>query len=171
MNNLSDHIDEPIKKCVMGMKLLGIEPWMSCCGFSYEGEKVKKKHLGKAYMYIKVPEATEKAALLLELSYKSRWILSPEPDAEISFFDFYWDTWSKKHPWADKDCPHHHENFVIGIHMLEKTLENKLGSLDMDKGYVVELRDGNEWYDKNLKHWQYKPANPWVFTYGDFLNQ
>lgn len=162
MQKLEDHIDEPIKKCVVGMSLLGFEPMMSCCGFSYKGEKVPKEHLKKAYIYLYFPHLRGNALLcrlLLELSVTSRWNISPVSQHII---DFYANHWDQNHPWNKIGCPHNHEIFVLWIDSLEKAIE-KYSSCFLDQAII---NDGNNFYkdELKLKHWQYEPTENWIVT-------
>lgn len=88
-DELKDHIDEPIKKCVVGLSLLGFKTIMSCCGFSYEEERVPKKHLGKVYIYLLMDNFYDfhepnLSAILIRLSALSNWKIGPVNGA---FFD------------------------------------------------------------------------------------
>lgn len=164
LNKLENHIDDPIKKCVVGMALLGFKPLMSCCGFSYRGEKVPKKHLEKAYMYLSYPDIKKgfMEPNLLQIASLSGWKLDIIPGDH--FIDFYAKTWrdtQPSHPWNDAKCPHFHETFVIGISALEKTLT----SLKQYFQEKVQITDGNTFYKENCsKYWQYEPTEPWEVT-------
>ena len=165
-NKLENHVDEPIKKCVVGMALLGFTPIMSCCGFNYEGEKVPKKHLKKAYIYLSYPDLVKNnlGTNLLQISQSSRWKINVLPGD--CFVDFYAQTWDGGHPWDDEKCPHFYETFVLGINALEKTLT----SLKQYFKPTVEIKDGNHFYTDPLviKHWQYKPTESWMVTPATF---
>lgn len=157
---LENHIDEPIKKCVVGMALLGFKPIMSCCGFTYKDEKVPKKHLGKAYIYLSHDDIIKngRSTNLLQLMYLSGWKIDI---LDKNFIDFYSNTWQKDHPWNDKNCPHYYEMFVLAINSLEKTLETL--KAHFNKEAIIE--DGNKFYlEKVSKFWQYKPCKDWVVT-------
>lgn len=160
INLLENHIDTPIKKCIAGLNLLGIKTTMSCCGYTYDNELVPKKHLNKAYIYVDLTNTVAyKCENLLILSNLSGWTLSP---LNNNIFDFYTKGWDKGHPWDDPKCPHFYEVFLLGINRLEKAID-KL----QDKFYDnVTITDGNEQYQKEygIKHWQYKPTEPWVVT-------
>lgn len=158
---LEDHIDEPIKKCVAGMALLGYNPIMSCCGFNYKGEKVPKKHLKKTYMYLKPAQPFDTA--FYNIMIDSQWTLK---GLGKYCFDFFANTWDANHPWNEEGCPHFYEVFAIAINSLEKAIER------VPKDFFAEnvlLKDGNEDYKKNIKHWQYEPAEPWKITYEEFI--
>jgi len=160
-NKLEDHIDEPIKKCVVGMTLLGFKPLMGCCGFNYKGEKVPKKHLEKAYLYLDYKNIQDNGlgGKLLQIAAISRWTINPLQG--LKFVDFYGDTWSKNHPWSDVNCPHFHETFVLAINSLEKTLVSL-------KEYFLQkalIEDGNKYYKEEVsKYWQYDPTESWEVT-------
>ncbi len=159
-NQLEDHIDAPIKKCVAGLNLLGIRTLMSCCGFTYEGEKVPKKHLGKSYIYIDLSKTPpDKAETILNLSRFSSWTIKPINESQL---DFYGDYWEKDHPWNDIDCPHYYEKFVLNINRLEKAID-RLSSLFLEE---ATIQDGNNDYanEYKIKYWQYKPTYPWIVT-------
>jgi hypothetical protein len=160
MNNLYNHIDAPIRKCVAGLNLLGIKTGMSCCGFSYKGEEVPKTHLQKTYIYIdRLSLSNLACAQLINLAGRSGWTLS-FPNGH--WIDFYGNTWDKSHPWAEEGCPHFYETHVLAINSLEKAIET-------EKGYFlneVVIEDGNKMYkDKwGIKYWQYEPTEPWIVT-------
>lgn len=161
LNNLEDHIDEPIKKCVVGMALLGFKPVMSCCGFNYKGEKVPKKHLEKAYMYLDYPSLIERklGSDLLTIGTESGWNIGTFRGK--TFIDFYAPTWENKHPWNDFNCPHFHEKFVIAIASLEESIIN----LKKHFKEKVVIEDGNTFYkEKVSKYWQYEPTQDWEVT-------
>lgn len=158
---LENHIDEPIKKCVAGMALLGFKPMMSCCGFSYKDEKVQKKHLQKAYIYLDYKHLMEnmKAGHLFHLANISRWKMDILNGGQ--FLDFYCDTWSAKHPWADVNCPHFYEPFILGISALEKSI------ISLKQYFIptATVEDGNKFYKENVsKYWQYEPTESWIVT-------
>jgi hypothetical protein len=76
METVKDHIDAPILKAVAGMNLLGFKTYMSCCGFTYKDEQVKKSHLGKAYMYLdceQIINTPRLSSLLTEICLESGW--------------------------------------------------------------------------------------------------
>ncbi len=161
-NLLEDHIDEPIKKVVVGLSLLGFSVTMSCCGFAYKGERVPKKHLDKAYVYLYNPHLTDPLkALLVDLSFESLWRFKTLGRGAV-FIDFYANTWAKDHPWADRGCPHNYEIFVLAIHDLERTI-----MLHKDRfSNRAVIRDGNKIYKEsfNIKYWQYEPTEDWIVT-------
>jgi hypothetical protein len=158
--NLEDHIDEPIKKCVAGMALLGFNPIMSCCGFNYKGEKVPKKHLEKAYLYLNGSSLNEKNSLILmKIAKESGWTIKPLFGSGI--IDFFAETWAKTHPWNVPGCPHFHEVFVIAINYLERAINNHKNEFPKEG---VKITDGNEMYKEVHKYWQYEPTNSWVVT-------
>lgn len=159
ISNLQDHIDDPIKKCVVGMALLGFNPQMSCCGFSYKGEKVPKKHLKKAYMFLNFSDVIDNnlGNKLLEISKMSRWKFNV---LAADYIDFYAQTWQKDHPWDDDQCPHFYENFLLGINALEGTLIH----LKEHFKKTTIIRDGNHLYKTKMKYWQYEPTEDWVVT-------
>jgi len=156
-NSLQYHIDAPIRKCVVGLNLLGIKTGMSCCGFSYKGEEVEKKHLAKSYIYIINDLSPYNAKLLLDLAAMSQLTIDCIMGGWI---DFYGKTWHENHPWADLKCPHYYESFVLAINALEKALEAKK-HLFFDECII---KDGNSLYkDKfKIKYWQYEPAEDWI---------
>lgn len=161
IDKLEDHIDDPIKKCVAGMALLGFKPEMSCCGFSYKTERVPKKHLEKAYIFLDYKDLINNklGTLLLQVGMQSGWDINLV-NGEI-FVDFYAPTWENRHPWNDLKCPHFYEKFIIAISRLEKTL---IGMKEHFKDSVV-IRDGNNYYKENVsKYWQYEPTQDWEVT-------
>lgn len=165
-NLLKDHIDDPIKKSVVGMSLLGFKTYMSCCGFSYEGESVRKSHLGKCYIYLDYDQVMRDNRLLYLLSIvslRSKWVFRNL----YNFIDFYGETWNKDHPWASLGTVHNYEQFLITINALEKAIEEL--SLNFQDGALIE--DGNLYYVRNVsKHWQYKPTEPWLVHKEDFYS-
>lgn len=157
-NKLEDHIDEPIKKAVVGMSLLGFKTYMSCCGFSYDNEKVYKSHLEKAYIYLDSKQITESTALsrrLLSLACLSGWAINPN----VPFVDFYGKHWEENHPWKTKTSVHNYEVFLLSISRLNKAIETmKNEFLD----FTVEIKDGNHHYIEEVSSfWQYKPTESW----------
>lgn len=165
-NLLKDHIDDPIKKAVVGMNLLGFKTYMSCCGFSYEGESVKKSHLGKCYLFLdynQIISNNKFLAILSKISLKSKWVFKRHHD----FVDFYGETWSKDHPWASLGAVHNYEAFLLAINSLERVIEEQSGHF-LDSALI---EDGNLYYVKTVsKYWQYKPTEPWLVTKEDFYN-
>ena len=155
---LSDHIDEPIKKAIVGLNLLGIKTLMSCCGFSYTDEKVPKKHLGKAYVYLdaRSPYIEHKLITLLR---DSKWMMCFVSDV---FIDFYAPRWEPKHEWNDPSCPHFYEIFALGINNLTKAIDKQKDNFSD----TAIIEDGNSLYinDMGIKHWQYKPAKSWIVS-------
>jgi hypothetical protein len=161
-NELKDHIDDPIKKTVVGLSLLGFKTHMSCCGFEYKGSQVKKSHLtGKAYVYLDAeqvfasPELKER---LCDLSLRSKWKF--EALSGGKYIDFYGEKWPETHPWVSKDAVHSYENAVLNIWTLNKAIEVWE---DYFKDYAY-IRDGNHKYKELTTYWQYEPAEPWYVT-------
>ncbi len=162
MDKLENHIDEPIKKSVVGMALLGFVPVFSCCGFNYHGEKVKKTHmLEKPYIYLSIPDLDDKLkALLLSISIKCQWKINI---INSSFIDFHGHKWDSDHPWSAEGCPHKPEMPVLAIHSLEKALEEYKNNNFRVKAII---QDGNDLYKNKwgIKHWQYEPCEDWEVT-------
>ncbi len=167
-NLLENHIDAPIKKAVAGLALLGLNPYMSCCGFSYKDEVVPKTHLKKAYVYLSVSKKQEDAAdfskwaqVVTALSSLSGWHISPLNQSEDElYFDFYANTWNKGHPWEEQNAVHYYETFVLAIFKLNQAIE-KMSYLFKDR---VILEDGNKKYSKLSSFWQYEPTESWLIT-------
>lgn len=159
MEKLEDHIDEPIKKCVVGLNLLGIQTEMSCCGFTYEGEKTRKTHLPKSYIYVNCKNQNFELSLLVRLAMQSRWVMDFS-SLSNSWCDFYCKGWDRDHPWGDPNSPHFHEVFNIGINRLEQAID--LYSHNFHPSATIS--DGNKGYieTSKIKHWQYKPTEPWI---------
>lgn len=165
---LEDHIDAPIKKAVAGLALLGLRPFMSCCGFSYKDEAVPKTHLKKAYIYLALSKKMEDlrdfaecSQKMIVLSFLSGWHISPlNPNEDEAHFDFYANTWNKGHPWEEENAVHYYETFVLGISALNNAI-GKLTHLFKDE---VTLEDGNKKYSEISSFWQYEPTEPWVIT-------
>lgn len=165
--NLEDHIDAPIKKAVAGLALLGLNPVMSCCGFSYENESVPKTHLKKAYVYLSwsndsIVPYEYFCALLMNLSRVSDWTISPMRGYKegLMVFDFYGNTWTAGHPWEKKDAVHNYEVFVLAITALN-------GAIESFENKMVDsclLEDGNKLYSEFSSFWKYKPTKPWRIT-------
>jgi hypothetical protein len=161
LNNLEDHIDEPIKKCVVGLALLGFTPIFSCCGFNYHGEKIRKDHfLNKPYIYIDYSKMTsELKEVLLDICFKSRWSIGI---SGANCVDFHGWKWEKEHPWSADGCLHKPEMNVISLRELEKVLETYRPKFQEQ----ALIRDGNDVWKKDLglKHWQYAPSESWWVT-------
>lgn len=159
IQKLEDHIDDPIKKSVVGMSLLGFETVFSCCGFDYKAEKVTKTHLiGKPYMYLKTNMLVSQKLLLFEIARQSQWTIRFLSD---EFIDFYGHNWPENHPWDIKGSPHRPEMGVLSLDALERAIEKQRESFIKDPVTIV---DGNYIYKvlKGLKHWQYDPCDPWT---------
>jgi hypothetical protein len=157
--NLEEHIDDPIKKSVVGMALLGFVPIFSCCGFNYDGEKVKKTHLEKPYIYLdKDMMNSESKAMLLDIAHESNWTIAPAGQ----YIDFHGWKWNGDHPWKAEGCPHKPEIAVLALNYLERILETRKTLFKKS----VKIVDGNFIYKniKKIKHWQYKPSEAWEVT-------
>jgi hypothetical protein len=163
MNNLKDHIDEPMLGIVAGLNLLGFQTMMSCCGFSYKNEKVRKSHLGKTYVYIKHENVP--CVFLSKLSIKSGWVFQ-DRGLFIDWYGLGWQDW-RQHEWTKKESVHNYEAFLMDISKMEQALY-------LYRNYMkdsVTIHDGNESYKENVsKYWQYEPAEPWVVTKEEFIN-
>lgn len=159
---LENHIDEPIKKCVVGLALLGFVPCMSCCGFDYKGEKTKKKHiLDKPYIYLDYTKLNSSLkSTLIDLAQAADWAIS----SAGRFLDFYGRTPRNDFAsnWKDSDSPHRHEISNLAIGRLQKALEDRKISF----AQIAEITDGNHIYkeDFKLKYWQYEPTKSWLVT-------
>ena len=160
-NELKDHIDDPIKKTVVGLSLLGFKTHMSCCGFNYKGSQVKKSHMtGKAYVYLDTKQIFESPDLkekLCDLSMRSAWkvdVLGNE------YVDFYGPEWPKGEPWGAKDTVHFYEKPLLNISALNKAIKIWEPSFQ-DYAYI---RDGNHKYKELTTYWQYEPAERWFVT-------
>jgi len=166
LNLLENHIDAPIKKAVVGLSLLGFKTAMSCCGFDYKGEHVKKTHLqNKPYIYIysPLPDAEDRMSewqkhLLFNIAVDSGWSIAPLYNSV--FIDFHCHAWSKDHPWAAEGCLHRHEDNNIKISLLERSLEKREYLFKPS----VTIKDGNSLYKTWFKHWQYEPVKDWTVT-------
>lgn len=165
-NTVYNHIDAPIRKAVAGMNLLGFNTYMSCCGFSYENEEVKKSHLGKAYMYLDFEQVWKNPRLcdlLTKISLESNW----NYDRNRDFIDFYAKTWKKNHPWSDYNSVHHYEVFLLAIKNLNDTIKRFENSF-LDS---VEIKDGNLYYlEKVSSFWNYKPLPSWTIEKENWEN-
>lgn len=165
MQNLKDHIDEPMLKVIAGLNLIGFKTWMSCCGFKYKGEKVKKSHLGKPYVYLDYKQISEDFFLrdvLCDLSLKSDWIFCKR----LPFIDFYAEVWKDNHVWKEKESVHNYESYVLSISALNRAI------LDRDFNFKdkVTISDGNKFYkEKVSSYWQYEPTEDWVVTKEEYL--
>lgn len=163
-NKLEDHIDEPIKKAVAGLNLLGFKTYMSCCGFTYDGEKVEKSHLGKAYVYLdsdQVLNSDKLSILLTRIALKSKWRFQ----ICDKFIDFYGDTWSPDHPWSNHKSIHNYEVYLLSINSLIREIrENRHFFQD------CEIKDGNHSYLEVSKYWKYKPCESWFVKASDWEN-
>lgn len=161
LNKLENHIDDPIKKCVAGMALLGFVPIFSCCGFRYKGERIRKDHfLNKPYIYIDHTKLNEKLkSLLLDICIKSKWKIDL---AGGNCIDFHGHNWNKEHPWSAEGCLHKPELNVISLRELERVLEGYKEKFQEK----ISIRDGNDIWKKDfdLKYWQYEPAENWEVT-------
>lgn len=160
VDTVEKHMDEPIKKCVVGLNLLGITTTMSCCGYTYENEAVPKSHLNKAYVYLDMTQTLMNQSVnLITLALKSNWVISPLGHGIV---DFYANGWEKDHPWNNPKSPHFYEVFLLAINRLEKSID----SLQEKFNPQVTISDGNLKYrdEYKIKHWKYKPAADWIVT-------
>lgn len=161
-NKLEDHIDEPIKKAVAGMSLLGFKTYMSCCGFDYENPKVPKTHLKKAYIFLDTAQIYNNdklCSLFTRICVRSGWKFNAATDP---FLDFYAETWHNDHPWKSPFAVHHYEIFLLAISALNKSIEAQ--SEHFIKGPVA-ITDGNKYYVDNVsKFWAYKPTEDWIVS-------
>ncbi len=176
---LEDHIDTPIKKCVVGLALIGFKPVFSCCGFTYSNEEVPKSHLPlKSYIFIDAALNYNQRAMLLHLAMESRWIIGQTAgfNEKSNFLDFYYTGWETGHPWAAADSPHRPEKNVIAIHFLEQVLGYFIQEISKTNPKAFEspiiLTDGNKIYKEviGLKHWQYQPCDDWEISLDTFNN-
>lgn len=157
---LEDHIDLPIKKCVVGLSLLGFRPIFSCCGFSYKEESVKKDHLDRPYIYLDYPAMSlAEKDLLLEIARSANWkitFLNP------NLINFQGDCWEEGQIWAKKDSPHYYEQAVLSLNRLEQTIDKYKNKFL----HSVMIVDGNKIYKElfKIKHWQYEPVSDWKVT-------
>ncbi len=165
MQNLKDHIDEPMLKVVAGLNLLGFTTVMSCCGFEYKGEKVKKSHLPKPYVYLNSKEVMESHHLreiLCDLALKSSWVFY---DHRV-FIDFYAETWKDNHIWSKRESVHNYESYILSISALNKAILTRSSDFK-DK---ARIWDGNNLYKEQVSvHWQYEPAEDWIVTKEEYL--
>lgn len=162
LDPLEDHVDEPIKKCVVGMALLGFQPLFSCCGFTYRGEKVKKDHIwGKPYIFLNhAIMSGPLKALLVDLSINTGWTIGNIAPTIVDFY-FYNNAANTPPSWKEKDSPHFHEPSVLAISRLEKQLEAL-----KEHFKPTEIKDGNVIWKEDLKirHWQYPSCASWKVT-------
>lgn len=163
---LEEHIDEPIKKCVVGLALLGYDPIFSCCGFSYKGEKIKKDHLDEPYIYLDLSSMNQlQKSFILDLSKNAGWhITFAGPD----ILNLKGSCFGPYHPWSKKDSPHRYEQNVISIKALENFIESQIDKFNNQS----TIKDGNKTYKNKygLKHWQYEESDDWTVT-PDIFNQ
>ncbi len=165
MNKLEDHIDTPIKKCVVGLALLGLRPLFSCCGFSYEGEIVQKTHMNnKAYVYLDLNDTVDikYKSILLDVAKESSWLIRfIGPNCPIIDFT-HADIWASDHPWKNEGSVHKYETPCLAINTLEKVLTSKR-ILMKD---VHNIIDGNKIYktEHKIKYWQYPSCEDWLVT-------
>lgn len=157
---LEDHIDTPIKKCVVGLALLGYKPIFSCCGFNYKGEKVKKDHLERPYIYLDYAAmSTTEKETLLEICRFANWKIT---FLNINLVNIQGDCWEEGQIWAKKDSPHYYEMAVLSLNRLEASI-NKLRPRFFHSSVIV---DGNKIYQESfkIKHWQYEASPDWKVT-------
>lgn len=174
-NQLKDHIDEPIKKCVVGLNLLGFKTLFSCCGFSYKNEAVPKSHLGKAYIYLdrsSFPtfygfspfkgEEVKKKAIFFDIALKSGWNFKKVNDTTI---DFYGESWPANHPWGHEGSVHFYEQMVLSIRSLESALDLWQDSF----ADQVTIECAYKEWNKLMKYFNYEACESWTVTKEDYL--
>lgn len=164
--NLRDNIDEPIRRCIAGMALLGFKTVFSCCGFNYKGQPKDRSHLiGKPYMYLEYTASSFQYLPLLMMS--TSWRLNFLTGRKFDFFGQGWN--GSNHIWNKEESIHHYEAAAIQI----QSLENRLTTDPFFLRHMldeVEIVDGNHEYKKQVKHWQIDGSEPWLVTKENFLN-
>ncbi len=164
---LKNHIDEPIKKSVVGLALLGFTPIFSCCGFTYKGEVIRKDHFqNKSYIYLSyaaIQHDNDLKALLIDIAYYASWNINHVGGGII---DFHCCGWKGDHPWNVDGCLHKPEVNVIACNYLEKAISKYTHKFKES----AEIRDGNDVWKKDmgLKYWQYDTSKSWVVNTDTF---
>lgn len=166
--DLVDDIDQPIRKSLAMLSLLGCKTIWSCCGFDYEGQPVHKFHeYGTVFFRMHFSEASHTVAanllmarLALPWEIKLFYTNIPEVQfkAPIGFEDHL-------KTWENSLCPHYPEPAVQAI----CNLENRLIKFKEHFLDEVTLVDTNAEYQKAFPDWQYPPKNPWVIRKADYV--
>lgn len=166
IETVEKYIDAPIRKTVAGLNLLGFKTYMSCCGFTYDGEQIEKSHLPKVYVFLdseQVLKDQRLSSFLTNLSLRAGWT------AKLfgKFIDFYYEDPHFRHPnpWADPKSIHNYEQFLLGIHKLNRGIEDFSGEFFS----YASIEDGNKYYYDNVsKFWKIKPAANWLVKREDW---
>ena len=159
--HLEDDIDEPIKRCVAALALLGCEPAWSCCGFDYEGQPKHKRHqTGRVYFILGRFDNAVRLLQLLhdsQLQWRSHWEFQLRGKDAV---DMHLDFGNTIEQWDNADCIHFSEQAVQII----KEMEGLLLSCAPSMAEEVTLKDTNEYYKEVFEFWQYSPKSDWVIT-------
>lgn len=168
---LEQDIDQPIKKCVMALALLGCEPVWSCCGFDYAGQPVHKKHQNEIVgIVLRDNERTRWLDGKLKTAFSSyeelpmRWHMGPRYICGDSDYVLTSDL-KRGNTWPDPDCIHFSEPAAIAIQMLESVLI----SLSAEFLESMTLTDTNIEFHNRYEWWQYPTKAPWVIRKADLV--
>lgn len=166
VTRLEDDIDEPIKKCVMALALLGCAPLWSCCGFDYAGQPIHKTHqTGRIYFILGEPSNTLPLFRTIQVSdmpFKSQWHINATNKTAT---DLHLDFGNIIKQWDDGDSIHYSEQAVQII----AYFEDLLISLSDNFLSEVTLKDTNGQYKSGFPHWQYPPRQEWVIRKSDLI--
>jgi len=169
-DRLQDDIDEPIKRCVMALALLGCEPQWSCCGFDYHGQPLHKSHqYGRCYFILgNRPNAVAlfNALLASDMPFKSRWCLQSSVNGNYGV-DLHADGQNIIEQWDTKDSIHDYETLAFCIQHLDMFL------MELHESFLdeVTLIDTNVHYGNRVQSWQYPPKREWVIRKSDLLKE
>ena len=168
---LEKDIDEPIRKVIALLALLGCKSAWSCCGFDYAGQPIHKSHqYGVCGIALLDTKRARKIVKFIEASdglpFQNRnnaW--------KWSYYTLYGDDLiyiqsdiETKNTWPDKDCIHYSEPGVIAIGLLE----NFLIKFKDDFLESVIVKDHNAIYKKRYQNWQYQPKADWLIQKSDW---
>lgn len=158
---LEDDIDEPIKRCVAALALLGCEPIWSCCGFDYLRQPLHKYHqYGRVFFVLRRNDHSD---TFVEACPNWQHPACIEGGEEC--IDFHIDVKNVIPQWDNTDCIHYYEPFVGHIQALEDFLY-RFSDLFAEE---VTLHDTNNLFKERFRLWQYPVMADWVIRKSDYV--
>lgn len=185
---LENLIDEPIKRCVILLNLLGYETVWSCCGYDYPNQEefVKKGHqYNRGYIIFKDPitngkncDQTHHKLFIYDLwtsltrMPSSRWSMVYRSYGNShTVFDLHYKVDMQTDSWTP-GTKHHYELGCNQIMTMENILSYLLNAnkhlLDPNKKPIT-LVDTNKINKENNRLWQVEYGSDWTFSIDDYL--
>lgn len=171
--NLIDDIDEPIRKTVAMLNLLGISTKWACCGFDYPNQPKHKTHeYGNVYFRC-IASLDSFKVILAILQYnnpihigvfgRNPWRVELYNIGGVVEFQikYYGNVeWKNNQSWYHPSSVHFHEMPNCAITILNHALLS-LKNLFMDS---VTICDQNSLYQQRQENWSYPAKQPWIVT-------